>query len=178
MASGHIILAGTGGIAASKAVELASMLTQRGDTVVTLMTESARRFVTPLTFQAVTQRPVLTSVFEEVDRPEHITVSDDGRAMVIAPATANILGKIAAGIADDLVTTTAISFPGPKIVAPAMNVRMWENPIVQENVRRLEGLGFHLVPPAEGHLACGHYGMGRLAAVEDIIEVLDRVLTD
>lgn len=174
--AGHIILGVTGGVAAYKAVELASTLTRRGDRVVTVMTRAARRFVTPLQFRAVTRNLVVTSIFAETDRPEHITLTDDARGMVIAPATANTIGKLRAGLADDPVSLTAMSLSGPIVVAPAMNERMWLNPAVRENIETLRERGYRFVDPEEGPLACGAYGMGRLAAVERIVAELDRAM--
>ncbi len=173
-----VLLGVSAGIAIYKAVDLASALTGRGDEVYTLMTPNARKFITPLTFRAVTRQPVFTDTFEEDPefRPEHISLSDWGQAMVIAPATADLIGRIAAGLGDDILTTTLLAWQKPVVIAPAMNDRMWANPIVQENIEKLRGLGYRMVEPEEGRLACGSFGVGRLAEGGRIIEALDAAL--
>ena len=174
----NVLLGVSAGIAIYKAVDLASTLTQRGDRVYTLMTPNARKFVTPLTFQAVTQNSVVTDIFEDDPqfRPEHISLSEWGEAMVIAPATADLIGRMAAGLGDDIVTSTLLAYQGPVILAPAMNDRMWAHPLVRSNLEKLRGIGHHVIEPEEGHLACGSVGIGRLADTGRIIEALDAIL--
>jgi phosphopantothenoylcysteine synthetase/decarboxylase len=174
----HILLGVSAGIAIYKAVDLASTLTRRGDEVYTLMTPNARKFIAPLTFRAVTRQPVFTDTFEEDPeyRPEHISLSDWGQAMVIAPATADLIGRVAAGLGDDILTTTLLAWQKPVVLAPAMNDRMWAHPIVGENLEKLRKLGFKVVEPEEGHLACGSFGVGRLAENGRIIAALDTAL--
>lgn len=174
----QILLGVSAGIAIYKAVDLASKLTQRGDQVYTLMTPNARRFIAPLTFRAVTRQPVFTDTFEDDPeyRPEHISLSEWGEAMVIAPATADLIGRIAAGLGDDILTTTLLAYQRPVVLAPSMNDRMWSNPIVAANLEKLSALGFSVVGPEEGHLACGSVGPGRLAETGRIIAALDAAL--
>src|SRR5262249_34321204 len=164
----HILLGVSAGIAIYKAVDLASTLTQRGDEVYTLMTPNARKFIAPLTFRAVTRQPVFTDIFDEDPeyRPEHISLSDWGQVLVIAPATADLTGRVAAGLGDDILTATLLAWQKPVVLAPAMNDRMWANPIVGENLVKLRKLGFKVVEPEAGHLACGSVGVGRLAESE------------
>ena len=174
----HILLGVSAGIAIYKAVDLASTLTQRGDKVFTLMTPNARKFIAPLTFRAVTRQPVFTDIFDEDPeyRPEHISLSDWGQAMVIAPATADLIGRVASGLGDDILTATLLAWQKPVVLAPAMNDRMWANPIVGENLEKLRKLGFKVVEPGEGHLACGSVGVGRLAENARIIAAIDAAL--
>lgn len=174
-----IVLGVTGGIAAYKAAEVASRLTRHGAVVVTVMTAHATRFVAPLTFQSLTGQPVHTDLFAaEADwRIDHVSLGDRADVLLIAPATANILGKLAAGIADDLLTTTVCAAAAPVLLAPAMNLRMWKNPITQRNVDTLRALGYHFVGPGRGRLACGDTGWGRLAEPEAIVEAVCGLLS-
>jgi phosphopantothenoylcysteine decarboxylase/phosphopantothenate--cysteine ligase len=174
----HILLGVSGGIAAYKAADLTSKLVQAGAEVTVVMTESATRFVTPLTFEAVSRRRVFADMWssDKDFNPTHIALADWADVVVIAPATANIIGKLVHGIADDLLSTVLLSVDVPVVVAPAMNKRMWENRVVQENVRRLKDLGYHLIEPGEGYLACGTVGIGRLAEVKDIIDFVGTLL--
>jgi len=174
----RVLLGVSAGIAIYKVVDLASALTRRGDQVFTLLTRNATRFVTPLTFRAVTRQPVFADTFEEDPeyRPEHISLSDWGQVMVIAPATADIIGRMAAGLGDDILTTTILAWQKPVVLAPAMNDRMWANRIVQSNMEKLRDLGFQIVDPEEGRLACGSYGIGRLAENGTIIRRIDEAL--
>lgn len=170
---GREVLVGvSGGIAAYKSADLVSKLVQRGAGVTVAMTRSARRFVTPLTFQALSGRPVLTSLWadEQPGDVQHISLTGRADLVIIAPATANIIGKIAAGIADDVLTTLVISAASPALLAPAMNDRMWANPLVQENVTRLCKHGYSFVGPGEGWLACRSVGPGRMAEPIEIVE--------
>ena len=173
-ATREVLLCVTGGIAAYKAADLASKLVQAGVGVTVAMTDSACRLIQPLTFQALTHRPVYTSLWlEQADcEIEHISLTENADLMVVAPATADILAKFAHGIADDLVSTMALSATGACdiLVAPAMNCRMWEAPATQANVRTLRDRGVQFVGPAEGNLACGETGTGRMAEPADILQ--------
>jgi len=175
----EIILGVTGGIAAYKAVELLREMVKRGANVHVVMTENAMKFVTPLTFQTLSGNPVLHEMFRllEGSRIGHIAMSDRAELMVIAPATANILGKIANGIADDLLTTMVMAMDVPVLFAPSMNVKMWQSPVVQHNVAKLKSYGYHFVEPAEGDLACGSVGRGRLAEIPEIVEKVEDIFT-
>ncbi|WDM01465.1 bifunctional phosphopantothenoylcysteine decarboxylase/phosphopantothenate--cysteine ligase CoaBC [Alicyclobacillus cycloheptanicus] len=173
-----VLLGVGGGIAAYKAAALCSLLTKRGYGVQVLMTEHATRFIQPLTFQSLSKRPVVVDTFAE-PRPDeiaHIAMADRASLFVIAPATANLIGKLANGIADDMVSTTALAVTSPVVVAPAMNVHMFEHPAVQANLEVLRQRGVILVDPGSGPLACGYTGKGRLAEPEDIVAVVDAVL--
>ncbi len=174
----NIVLGITGGIAAYKAADLASKLTQGGAVVNVVMTESAIEFVSPLTFSALTHRPVVTGMFELSSEfsVEHVALAEAADIVVIAPATANIIAKLAAGIADDMLTCTVLATESPIIVAPAMNVNMWQNSVTQENIARLRARGFTIVDPEYGRLASGRIGMGRLAEISDIIGTIEQVL--
>ncbi len=173
-----VLLGVTGSIAACKAVDLASKLTQAGARVDVVMTRSATEFVTPLSFSSITHRPVVSDMFQAPDdfEIEHIALAERANAVVIAPATANIIARLAAGIADDMLTCTVLATRAPVILAPAMNVHMWENTITQENLARLGARGFKMVEPATGPLACGSQGKGRLADIEDILTMITQVL--
>ncbi|AXF55437.1 bifunctional phosphopantothenoylcysteine decarboxylase/phosphopantothenate--cysteine ligase CoaBC [Salicibibacter kimchii] len=171
----NIILGVTGGIAAFKAAALASKLNQAGANVKVIMTEGAREFITPLTFQALTRERVYIDTFieEEVDKVAHIDVADWADDVVVAPATADLIGKYANGIADDMLTTTLLATRAPVYIAPAMNVNMFEHPAVVENIRKLEARGVGFIEPGSGYLACGWVGKGRMAEPEDIFAFLD-----
>src|SRR5947208_12662031 len=163
-----VIVGVTGGIACYKAVELVRLLVKEGFSVQVIMTRGAMEFVTPLTFQTLSGRPVATETFNLTQESEigHINLADSADLFVIAPATANVIGKIAAGIADDLLTTVLMATQAPVLIAPAMNIHMYENPILQENIRKLRRIGYHFMEPAEGYLACGYEGKGRLPEPE------------
>ena len=175
-----ILLGITGGIAAYKAADLASKLTGAGATVRTIMTENACRLIGPATLQAVTDQPVYTTLWTKTEdfRIGHIQLTDWADCVVIAPATANIIAKIAAGISDDLLTTTLCACWDKKVLlAPAMNSKMWANPIVQKNLGILtDQLKFKTVGPAAGRLACGTTGIGRMAEPADILEAITTLL--
>jgi len=170
----RVMLVVTGGIAVYKACDLASKLTQKGADVKVVMTEDAMKFVPPLTFQALTRNEVYYDTFIENDPSKiaHIDVADWAEIAIIAPATANVIGKLANGIADDMVTTTLLATRAEKYVAPAMNVHMYENEIVQQNMRKLHALGYHFIEPGAGYLACGYVGKGRLEEPITIIETI------
>jgi len=173
-----IILGVTGSIAAYKAVDIASQLTQAGAKVDVIMTKAATEFVTPLTFQAITGRPVVTEMFASgsVFNIEHVSLAEAASVIVIAPATANIIAKLAAGIADDMLCCTVLASKAPVIVAPAMDINMYENPITQDNLTKLKARNFIIVGPASGRLASGKEGLGRLADATDIIGTIQQVL--
>lgn len=173
-----IVLGVSGGIACYKAVELVRLLVKEGFAVHVVMTRGAMEFVTPLTFQTLSGRPVLTETFSLTQESEigHINVADSADLFVIAPATANIIGKMAAGIADDLLTTILLATQAPILVAPAMNIHMYAHPILQENLRKLRRIGYHLLEPDEGYLACGYEGKGRLPDPEKILEAVHGLL--
>ncbi|PWK12803.1 bifunctional phosphopantothenoylcysteine decarboxylase/phosphopantothenate--cysteine ligase CoaBC [Tumebacillus permanentifrigoris] len=171
----RIVLGVSGGIAAFKAASVASALSKRGAEVHVIMTESAQKFITPLTFQSLTKHPVLTDIFTEPDPSElaHIALADLADLIVVAPTTANIVGKVAHGIADDMLTTTIMATKSPVLFALAMNVNMFENPIVQENVEYLQSKGYLFAEPQEGLLACGWTGKGRLMEPEDLVAYIE-----
>ncbi|MDP7420804.1 MAG: bifunctional phosphopantothenoylcysteine decarboxylase/phosphopantothenate--cysteine ligase CoaBC [bacterium] len=174
-----IVLGVSGGIAAYKSCELVREFTRRKADVHVVMTDSATRLVGPVTFFTLTYNPVLIDLFcLEGKMTPHISLVREGEVLVIAPATANIIGKAASGIADDALSTTILAFDGPKIIVPAMNWRMWKNPVVQENLARLRRSGFQVMPPEEGSLACGEEGAGRMAPVDKIVRVVEMVFTD
>ena len=164
-----ILLGITGGIAAYKAVDLASKLTKMGAEVKTIMTDHTCEFVSPITFKSITHQPVITKMFNAEADIEHISLADWADIVVIAPATANIIGKIASGIADDLLSTTIMATTAPVLFIPAMNIHMYENPIVQENITKLSNLGYFFMEPEFGNLACGYEGKGRYPKNEEII---------
>ena len=174
-----IVLGVSGGIAAYKACDLASKLRQAGAEVTVVMTDAAQKFVTPLTFQSLVHRPVITSLWVPIEEweIEHISVAQNASLAVIAPATANIIGKLAAGIADDFLTTFVLATQAPILICPAMNCDMYADPIVQENIGRLKKRGFHFVEPDEGVLACGDVGKGRLARIETIVARIASILS-
>ena len=173
-----VVLGVTGGIACYKAVELVRLLVKNGFQVRVIMTRGAMEFVTPLTFQTLSGNPVATEIFSLTQESEigHIDLADSADLFVIAPATANVIGKLASGIADDLLTTVLMATQAPVLLAPAMNIHMYENVIVQENLRKLRRVGYHVMEPAEGYLACGYEGKGRLPDPEKIGDEVERLL--
>ena len=173
-----IILGVTGGIACYKAVELVRLLVKADFKVRVIMTRGAMEFVTPLTFQTLSGHPVATETFDLTQESEigHINLADNADLFVIAPATANVIGKIASGIADDLLTTVLMATQAPVLISPAMNIHMYENPILQENLRKLRRIGYHIMEPADGYLACGYEGKGRLPDPEKILEEIEGLL--
>ena len=177
----NILLGVTGGIAAYKAVDLASKLTAAGANIHTVMTENACRFVRAKSFEAVTNSTVLTDMWStpEQFRFGHIALADWADIVVVAPATANIIGKITNGICDDLLSTVLCTcWPqiesGAALLAPAMNDKMWTNPVVQNNVETIRKMGFQLIGPTEGRLACGTKGLGRMSEPKDILEAIKK----
>src|SRR5690625_953136 len=169
-----VLLAVTGGIAVYKACDLTSKLTQAGAEVRVIMTESACEFVSPLTFQALSRNDVYFDTFDEKDPKKiaHIDLADWAEIAIIAPATANIISKIANGIADDMLSTTLIATRATVYIAPAMNVHMYAHPSVVENMKLLEQWGYHFIEPGAGYLACGYVGKGRLEEPESIIKTV------
>lgn len=179
MLTGRQILLGiTGGIAAYKAAELVRQLIKAGAQVRVVMTKNACQFITPLTLQTLSGNKVYTDTFESgVDyQIEHISLTDASDLTVVAPATANILGKFANGIADDLLSTLLLAAKPPILMAPAMNTRMWDNPSVQFNIEKLKGQGVHFIDPGEGELACKTVGKGRMAEPEEIMVKIQELL--
>ncbi|HUV75221.1 MAG TPA: bifunctional phosphopantothenoylcysteine decarboxylase/phosphopantothenate--cysteine ligase CoaBC [Dehalococcoidales bacterium] len=178
LADKTIILGISGGIAAYKAADIASKLTQGGARVEAVMTESATRFIAPLTLRNVTGRPVVTDMFEPASElsPEHIALAEAADAVVIAPATANTIAKLAAGIADNMLTCLVLATRAPVIVAPAMNDNMFQNPVTRENLAKLKARGFIIIEPGYGRLVSGKTGWGRLAEAETIIGTIKQVL--
>jgi phosphopantothenoylcysteine decarboxylase/phosphopantothenate--cysteine ligase len=179
MLTGKKILLGvTGGIASYKAIQVVSQLTQAGATVRVMMSQSATKFVTPLTFQTMSRQPVSTDVFDE-QNPEvinHIDLAVWADLIVIAPATANSIGKMAYGIADDMISTTILAATCPLMIAPAMNTNMYNNEAVQQNMQTLRARGVHFIEPGVGQLACGIVGKGRLAEPSDIFDAIKHFL--
>jgi phosphopantothenoylcysteine decarboxylase/phosphopantothenate--cysteine ligase len=163
-----ILLGVGGGIAAYKAAEVARLLMQREHEVQAILTRSAEQFIRPLTFAALTGRKALTDLFEVEDAIEHIAVAQAHEMLVVAPATADLMAKLAHGLADDFLSTLYLAFTGPVLIAPTMNVNMWEHAATQETLATLRARGVHVVDPDEGYLACGMTGAGRLAATETI----------
>jgi len=173
-----IVLGITGSIAAYKAAEIATKLTGDGAKVEVVMTEAATKFITPLTLRSITHRPVVTDMFDLASEfsIEHVALAEAADAILIAPATANVIAKLAAGIADDMLCCTVLATEAPVIVAPAMNVNMFQNSITQDNLAKLKARGFTIVGPAHGRLASGKIGWGRLAEVDKIIGTVQQVL--
>src|SRR5690625_4571301 len=171
----NILLGVTGGIAAYKACALTSKLTQFGANVKVVMTSSATEFVSPLTFQALSRNPVYTDTFDEKDPQKiaHIDVADWADIVIIAPATAHILGRLVNGIAADMLSTLLLATTAPVYIAPAMNVNMYKHPAVIHNMKQLEEWGYHFIEPGAGYLACGYVGKGRLEEPETIIKVVE-----
>lgn len=173
-----IILGITGGIAAYKAIELARLFIKSGASVWPVMTKASANFITPLTLQTITGNPVARDMFDltQESRISHIELAEKADIVVVAPATANIIGKVASGIADDLLTTVIMATRAPLLFAPAMNSNMYENKIVQANIERLKKNGCSFIGPEEGELACGYEGRGRLAPIEDIVDAAEECL--
>jgi phosphopantothenoylcysteine decarboxylase/phosphopantothenate--cysteine ligase len=172
----NVVLGVGGGIAAYKSAELARALMERGLRVQVVLTDAAQRFITPLTFAALTGRKVLTDLFAIETAIEHIEVAQQHDLLVIAPATANLMAKLAHGLADDFLTTLYLAFTGPVVIAPAMNVNMWEHPATRANLEALLQRGHRVVGPGEGSLACGMTGAGRLTEPEEIARGVEREL--
>ena len=180
LAGYNVLLCLTGGIACYKAADLASKLTQAGVNVSVAMTESAEKFIQPVTFAAVTGNPVFKTLWQKGEdyRTRHISLTDRADLMVIAPATANIIAKVAHGIADDLVSTLALASFGScdMLIAPAMNSRMFSAPATQENLAKVKSWGVKTIGPATGNLACGTAGVGRMSESVEILQEISNLL--
>ncbi|MDR0552076.1 MAG: phosphopantothenoylcysteine decarboxylase [Spirochaetaceae bacterium] len=177
----NIILGVTGSIAAYKAADIANTLAKEGHSVHVIMTSAALRFITPLTFQTLTKNKVYTGLFDEFiyEDVRHISLARQADLALVAPAGANIIGKLAAGIADDMLSTVLMALESRQmLICPAMNTAMYENPIVQENIKKLTGYGCRFVEPREARLACGDMGRGALAGTSAIIEAVRDMLRD
>jgi phosphopantothenoylcysteine decarboxylase/phosphopantothenoylcysteine decarboxylase/phosphopantothenate--cysteine ligase len=175
----NIILGVCGSIAAYKAADLANTLTKEGHAVHVIMTAAARQFITPITFQTLTKNKVHTDMFDEIifEDVRHISLAQKADLALIAPATANIIGKLASGIADDMLTTVIMAMQKkPVVICPAMNTAMYENPITRDNIKKLSGYGYQFVEPREARLACGDSGKGALADLDTIIAATRRLL--
>ncbi|MBA2174192.1 bifunctional phosphopantothenoylcysteine decarboxylase/phosphopantothenate--cysteine ligase CoaBC [Halobacillus locisalis] len=170
-----IVLGVSGGIAAYKAAALTSKLVQKGAEVKVIMTPGAQNFIAPTTFQALSRQPVYTDTFDEQDASgiQHIDVADWADLFLLAPATANLIGKLANGLADDMLSTTLLATEAPVYLAPAMNVHMYSHPAVMKNMKQLDAWGFRFIEPGEGYLACGYVGKGRLEEPLTIVQVLE-----
>ncbi|MGA3067945.1 MAG: bifunctional phosphopantothenoylcysteine decarboxylase/phosphopantothenate--cysteine ligase CoaBC [Tepidisphaeraceae bacterium] len=176
----EIVVAVCGGIAAYKSAEIVSMLVQNGAGVSVVMTDDAQKFIAPLTFEALSGRPVHTSTFElkESSDPQHIALTERADLMLIAPATANIIAKAAVGLTDDLVSLLICAAACPVVFAPSMNNRMWDNPITRQNVEKLKSLGYPFLGPDSGWLACRNVGAGRMTQPLEIVQEVEKLLAE
>ena len=175
----NIILGITGSIAAYKAADIANNLTKEGHSVKVIMTEAGQKFITPLTLMTLTKNRVYTDTFDNQDPKavEHIMLSEEADLFLVAPASADFIAKAAAGIADDMLTSTFLAFQDkPVVICPAMNTRMYENPATQRNIETLKGWGYQFIEPKEAYLACGTTGKGALASVDVILEEVRKIL--
>ena len=174
----QLVLGVTGSIAAYKAASLASMLKKQGADVTVIMTENAANFINPITFEELTGNKCLMDTFDRnfQHTVEHVALAKKAQVFVIAPASANVIAKAAHGIADDMLTTTLLACQCPKIISPAMNTRMYQNPIVQDNIRILKDYGMEVVAPASGYLACGDVGEGKMPEPELLLEYIVKSL--
>ncbi|MFQ5826207.1 MAG: bifunctional phosphopantothenoylcysteine decarboxylase/phosphopantothenate--cysteine ligase CoaBC, partial [Dehalococcoidia bacterium] len=173
-----VVLGITGSIAAFKAADLASKLTQGGAQVYTVMTRSAQEFITPLTLRSLTNQPVITDMFDPGSEfsIQHVALAQMADILVIAPATANIIAKLSHGLADDMLSLTVLATKAPVVVAPAMDADMYQNPTTQDNLAKLKARGFTIIGPAYGRLASGQEGWGRLVETETILGIIHQVL--
>ena len=179
MAAGkNIVLGVTGSIAAYKAADLASLLVKKGHQVRVVMTQGAQKFITPLTMQTLSKNPVTTDVFAEQEGwcPGHIELADGADLLLVAPASAAAIARLALGLADDALTCIALATRAPLLIAPAMNGKMWSHPATAHNTEILRARGVHFIGPDEGMLACGYEGAGRLWPVDDIAAQADEIL--
>lgn len=179
-AAAHVVVGVTGSIAAYKAAELVRLLVKSGREVSVIMTKAATRFVGALTFRSLSRNPVVTDMFDDPEEwvPGHVAVAERADILVIAPCSANLLAKLAHGIADDMLSCTALATRAPVVVAPAMNENMWDHPATRANVETLRARGVRIVDVGEGELACGREGRGRMADPEAIMRVLDGMLNE
>lgn len=177
LAGRTVLLGVSGSIAAYKACELVRECIKRGADVHVLMTANAAAFVTPLTFQTLSRNPVTQGLYDQIEewKPDHIALSERGDVLCVAPATANVIAKLACGLADDALTSVALAFRGPLVIAPAMNSGMYAHPATQANLATLRQRGAVVVEPEHGELACGTTGAGRLAPVAAILTAIERV---
>src|SRR5688500_5618659 len=175
----EIVVGDCGGIAAYKVADVVSKLVQLGAGVTVCMTAKAQKFVTPLTFEALSGRPVRTSTFDlvETSDPQHVGLTERADLMLVAPATNNTIAKVAHGLCDDLVSLMICAAACPVVFAPAMNNRMWDHPVAQENFAKLASLGYRFIGPEDGWLACRNTGPGRLTEPARIVEEITRMLT-
>lgn len=175
-----ITLGVSGGIASYKAITIANILTKQGVDVQVIMTKNALKFITPLSFETVTHNKIITDMFDELNTEYvgHIHYSQTSDLMIVVPATANIIGKAANGIADDMLSSTIIATNKPVIFAPAMNEYMYKNPIVQNNIDTLKKYGHKFIEPINGYLACGTEGIGKLADTKTIIDFINNILEE
>lgn len=173
-----IVLGVTGSIAAYKACEIVGLLKKASFDVQVLLTKEAAQFVGPLTFQTLSQNKVVTDMFEISDEwnPVHTSIADKADLILIAPATANIIGKLAGGICDDILSCVVFASKAPVLIAPAMNEKMYSHPVTQDNIARLKRIGYNFVGPVKGRLACGHDGLGHIADVKAIVDEAKRLL--
>jgi phosphopantothenoylcysteine decarboxylase/phosphopantothenate--cysteine ligase len=176
----ELIVAVCGGIAAYKVADVVSKLVQSGAGVTVVMTAEAQKFITPLTFEALSGRPVRTSTFDlvETSDPQHIGLTERADLMLVAPATANVIAKVAHGLCDDLVSLMISAAACPVVFAPAMNNRMWGHPIAQENVAKLTQIGYRFIGPDAGWLACRNVGVGRMSEPAQIVDAVTRMLNE
>jgi phosphopantothenoylcysteine synthetase/decarboxylase len=174
----NILLGVTGSIASFKACDLIGLLRKKGHSVRCVMSADAKWFVTPLTLETLTGKKVVEDMFRlpESRDPVHVSLADESDLILIAPATADIIARVAAGLADDILTCTVCASDCPVVFAPAMNDKMFNNPIVQENIKYLREKGYHFIDPVVGHLACGREGIGHLAPLEKIVERTEKIL--
>ncbi len=175
----NILLGVSGSIAAYKSADLTSRLVKAGHDVFVVMTRHATEFITPLTFQTLSRNPVTTGIFDEKEtwHPGHIALADRADILLIAPATANTIAKLANGIADDALSSIALASRAPLLIAPAMNGKMWHHPATLDNVERLKSRGAKFIGPEEGLLACGYEGIGRLWNVDGILASVEKILS-
>ena len=173
-----VVLGVSGGIACYKSAALASKLTQRGYDVEVVLTKNATEFIGPHTFESLTHNRAMVDTFDRnfQSHVEHVALADKADVLLVAPATANIIAKAAHGIADDMLSTTILACGCPKLIAPAMNTRMYENPVTQDNLQTLRKYGWHVIEPATGRLACGAVGAGKMPEPEDLLEAVDHAV--
>lgn len=169
----QILLGVSGGIAAYKSVEIVRLFQQEAVEVQVVLTRNASHFVSPLTIQTISGKPALIELFSSSDnlQAKHIALAQSAKLLLVAPATANIIGKFSAGLADDLLSTLFLAFKEPVVIAPSMNEDMYNHPILQQNLKKLKELGIAIIEPEEGYLACGYEGKGRLASPEKIVSL-------
>ena len=172
----HVLLGVTGGIAAYKTATLASSLVKNGADVHVIMTENATNFITPVTFETLTGHKCIIDTFDRnfEFKVEHISLAQMADVIMVAPATANVIAKLAHGLADDMLTTTILASKAPKLIAPAMNTAMYENPITQDNLKRLQSYGMEVITPASGRLACGDTGAGKMPEPDTLLQYIYR----